>query len=247
MSVALLRPDWQVAPRVQAAMSLRAGGVSLAPFDSLNIGMHVGDDADAVADNRARLRTALQLPAEPLWLQQVHGTAVQRVSGAPDGAAPVADAAVTRRPDVVLAIMVADCLPVLLTDRRGEVIAAAHAGWRGLAGGVLEATIAAMDAPPAALSAWLGPAISQSHFEVGEEVRQVFVDHDPASAAEFRRNDRGRFQCDLPALARRRLQALGVGTVVDCGLCTFERAAECYSYRRDGRTGRMAALLWLRP
>lgn len=245
MSIASIRPDWRVASRVQAAMSLRHGGVSAAPYDSLNVGAHVGDAAADVARNRALLGAALSLPAEPLWLQQVHGTAVLE-AGAPRAVPPVADAAFTRAADVVLAIMVADCLPVLLADRRGEVIAAAHAGWRGLAAGVLPATLAAMGAPAGDLSAWLGPAIRQAHFEVGEEVRQAFVDADADSAADFRRNERGRWQCDLPGLARRQLRALGVRAVSDCGLCTYERAQQCFSFRRDGRTGRMAALLWLR-
>jgi len=150
-------------------------------------------------------------------------------------------------PDVVLAIMVADCLPVLIANAAGTVIAAAHAGWRGLAAGVLEAVVEAMDVPPQTLSAWLGPAISQPHFEVGDEVLQVFAATDPAARAAFERNARGRWQCDLPRLARQRLHALGIGAVSDSGVCTHARATDCFSFRRDGRTGRMAALLWLSP
>jgi hypothetical protein len=250
MSVGLLRPEWPVHERVRAAMSLRDGGVSVAPFASLNLGDHVGDAPEAVAQNRARLRAALALPTEPLWLRQVHGAHVHRdeeSDAAEPSTAPLADAAVARRAGAVLAILVADCLPVLLADRRGDVIGAAHAGWRGLAAGVLEATVAAMAAPAATLSAWLGPAITQPHFEVGEEVRAVFVAHDPAADECFVRNARGRWQCDLPALARARLQGLGVSSIVDSGLCTVADAQHCYSYRRDGRTGRMAALLWLQP
>ena len=248
MSVALLAPAWRAHRRVGAAQSLRGGGVSVAPYDSLNLGDHVGDDAASVAGNRARLRAALALPAEPSWLRQVHGAQVHRaLTDTPPPLPPEADAAVARQPGTVLAILVADCLPVLLADRHGEVIGAAHAGWRGLAAGVLEATVAAMAAPPASLTAWLGPAISQSHFEVGDEVRAAFIAHDPAHATAFVRNARARWQCDLPALARARLQALGIGAIADCGVCTFAEAERCYSYRRDGRTGRMAALLWLRP
>ena len=247
MSVALLAPAWHPPACVGAAMSLRGGGVSALPYASLNLGTHVGDEASAVARNRALLREGLALPAEPLWLEQVHGATVYRADSAAPLQPPVADAAVSRRPGVVLAILVADCLPVLFCDRAGTVIAAAHAGWRGLAAGVLEETVRAMGVPPGSVIAWLGPAISQAHFEVGDEVRSAFVAQDETNAASFRRNERSRWQCDLPGLARRRLRALGIDSVTDSAVCTFARAAECFSYRRDGRTGRMAALLWLRP
>lgn len=247
MSVQWLPPRWTVPPRVRAAMTLRGGGTSAAPFDSLNLGTHVGDDPEAVARNRALLRTALDLPGEPRWLQQVHGAAVHVTGAAAGTAPPVADAVVCRDPGVVLAILVADCLPVLFADRAGNVIAAAHAGWRGLAAGVLEAAVQAMGVPPQTVTAWLGPAISQAHFEVGDEVLQAFAAADPGAPASFTRNDRGRWQCDLPRLARRRLEALGIAAISDCGLCTYARAEDCFSFRRDGRTGRLAALLWLAP
>jgi YfiH family protein len=237
---------------VRAAFSWRAGGVSAAPYAALNLAMHVGDDAGAVRANRAALRAALQLPCEPQWLQQVHGRAVLTIDQ-PLAAesVPVADAAVTRAAGVPLAIMVADCLPVLLASRDGRVIGAAHAGWRGLADGVIEATVRAMAIPGAELLAWLGPCIRQPHFEVGDEVRAAFIAGSgagrEATLAAFAVNARGRWQCDLAALARLRLQRAGVGAVTDCGICTYADAARCFSHRRDGQTGRMAALLWLQP
>jgi len=217
----------------------------MAPFDSLNLGSHVGDDPVAVGRNRAQLRESLALPGEPRWLQQVHGAAVYQAGADVPPTQPVADAAVCREPGVVLAVMVADCLPVLFADRAGTVVAVAHAGWRGLAAGVLEAAVNAMGVPAETLVAWLGPAISQRHFEVGDDVLEAFAVGDPGAGAAFVRNARGRWQCDLPHLAHRRLLSLGIEAVSDCGMCTFERTSDCYSFRRDGRTGRMAALLWL--
>lgn len=246
-------PGWPAPARVQACCTARGGGVSAPPWASFNLATHVGDAPAAVAENRARLRAALSLPREPLWLQQVHGNAVYvaRTEVADGDAPPVADAAVTRVGGLPLAIMVADCLPVLLAAGDGAVIGAAHAGWRGLAAGVIENTLAAMDCDNDQLHAWLGPCIRQANFEVGAEVRDAFVaasapaDRD-ATRAAFVANARGRWQCDLPALARLRLQRLGVRSISDCGLCTHADLARCFSHRRDGQTGRMAALLWLR-
>jgi polyphenol oxidase len=244
MSIGLLPVEWSAPPQIRAAFTLRTGGVSAAPWDSLNLGAHVGDAAEAVSENRRRLAAALALPAEPLWLQQVHGVQVLDAD-APDVASGApADAAVTRAAGRVLAILVADCLPVLLCSLDGTVIGAAHAGWRGLAAGVLEACIAAMGVPADQLCAWLGPAIGPQHFEVGDEVREVFTAGHPAAAAAFTANERKRWQCDLLWLARRRLQDAGVARIAGAGLCTYAEAARCYSYRRNGRTGRMAALLW---
>lgn len=243
----LLQPGWGAPPSVHAAFTLRAGGCSAFPYDSLNLGIHVGDDPGAVLENRRRVRAALLLPSEPLWLDQVHGTAVVHARAASDSGAPrpVADAAITRTAGVVLAIQVADCLPVLLVDRAGTVLAAAHAGWRGLAAGVLEATVAAMAAAPDDLVAWLGPAIGPAHFEVGDEVRAAFVDLQPADADCFVPNPQGRWQCDLAGLARRRLARLGVTQVDGGAWCTAAEPQRFYSHRRDQRTGRMAALAWL--
>jgi YfiH family protein len=244
-----LAPDWTVPARVRAAFTLRAGGVSAPPYESLNLGLHVGDLPAAVAENRRRVRAALALPAEPAWLEQVHGTAVARLDDAtagraPDSAALRADAAMTRSAGLVCAIQVADCMPVLFAARDGSCIAAAHVGWRGLAAGVLEATVAAMDFPGTQLLAWLGPAIGQANFEVGEEVRAAFTVHDAGAQVAFVRNARERWQCDLYALARRRLAALGVAAGGG-GWCTFADRQRFFSFRRDGRCGRMAALIWL--
>jgi YfiH family protein len=246
-SVQVLRPDWPAAAGVHAAFTLRRGGVSTAPYESLNVGAHVGDDPAAVAENRRRVRTQLQLPREPAWIEQVHGVEVLDLDeGRQAGAAgiAVADAALTRRAGRVCAIQVADCLPVLLADRYGSAVAAAHAGWRGLAAGVLEATVKKLALEPGRLVAWLGPAIGPGHFEVGEEVRRAFLAHDAGAAGAFAANARGRWQCDLPALARRRLTALGVAAVCGGNWCTHANASRFFSYRRDGRCGRMAALIW---
>jgi YfiH family protein len=230
---------------VGAAFTLRTGGVSAAPFDTLNVGAHVGDDAAAVAENRHRVRAGLALPAEPLWLEQVHGTGVVEV-GPNTAPLTTADGIVTRHPGRVCVVQVADCLPVLFAASDASAVGAAHAGWRGLAAGVLEATVAQLAIDPARLLAWLGPAIGPEHFEVGGEVRTAFTDRDAGAAAAFVANARGRWQCDLPALARRRLAALGVRQVFGGGWCTYANAARFFSYRRDGRCGRMAALIWLR-
>lgn len=254
-AVGVLWPQWPVPAPVRAAVSLRGGGVSRAPYDWLNLGAHVGDDPAAVSENRRRLRAALALPAEPLWLSQVHGTRVidadslasSPAAGTAPQEPPQADAALTRRRGRVLAVLVADCLPVLLAHRDGGAIAVAHAGWRGLAAGVLEATVAALDCAPAELHAWLGPAIGPEHFEVGEEVRAAFCASDAGAAAAFGRNARGRWQCDLPRLARRRLGALGLHSVHGQPRCTYAQRDSFFSYRRDGVTGRVAALLWLAP
>jgi YfiH family protein len=241
-----LKPDWPAPARVRAAMTLRSGGVSVAPYDTLNLGTHVGDDPSAVAENRKRVRESLQLPSEPAWLEQVHGTQVALLPSRPPSTPLRADAAVSWGDGSVCAIQVADCLPVLLTNREGTVIAAAHAGWRGLASGVLENTVRSMDCLPANLIAWLGPAISQPHFEVGDEVRTAFVETDSTAAAAFTRNDRGRWQCDLYSLARQRLTALGLQRISGGGWCTYAERDRFFSFRRDGCCGRMAALIWLK-
>lgn len=244
MSPGRLSANWQAPPGVHAVCTLRTGGVSAAPFASLNLGLHVGDDPAAVTENRRQVAAVLRLPGEPLWLQQVHGTNVADAdAGVQPGREP-ADAIVTRHAGRVLAIMVADCLPVLFASEDGAMLGAAHAGWRGLAAGVLEATVAAMGVAPRRIHAWLGPAIGPAHFEVGDEVRAAFLAHAPGAAAGFAANARGRWQCDLALLARARLAALGVERVWSAALCTYAREAQCFSFRRDGRTGRMAALLW---
>ena len=243
MAAGAITPNWPVSPGVAAAFTLRQGGVSLPPFDSLNVAAHVGDVPAAVADNRRRVSRLLDLPAEPSWLQQVHGKEVLNLDQST--AATPADAAVTCAIGRVLAVQVADCLPVLLAARSGQAVGCAHCGWRGLASGVLEATVRALGSDAGEIDVWLGPAIGAAAFEVGEEVRAAFLAHDARAAEAFTANARGRWQCDLAAIARQRLAALGVHSVFGGDLCTYSDAARFYSYRRDGRCGRMAALIWL--
>lgn len=239
----LLRPDWDAPAAIAAVSTTRAGGVSAGPYASLNLGDHVGDDLAAVAENRRRLAEALDLPDEPVWLAQVHGT---KVVEARPGAAPAeADAAISREPGVVCAVLTADCLPVLLASRGGDEVAAVHAGWRGLADGILDAALDAMSTPPAELLAWLGPAIAQPAFEVGGEVRERFIGRDPVNAAFFAPNDRDRWQADLAGLARRELEAAGA-TVSGGDFCTHDEAERFFSHRRDGKCGRHVTLIWLR-
>ena len=248
---ALLRADWPAPPGVVAFTTLRHGaGVSAAPFDSFNLGGRCGDDPAAVAANRAGLLRGFGLPSPPHWLRQVHGTGVLRfdapgVEAAVD-AEPEADASVTSMPGVVLAILTADCLPVVFAARDGSEVAAAHAGWRGLASGVLEATVAAMRAPAAHLQAWLGPAAGPAAYEIGTEVHEAFVGHDAGAASAFVATRPGHWRVDLYALARRRLRAAGIAAdaIHGGGLCTIGDAARFYSHRRDQRTGRMATLVW---
>jgi YfiH family protein len=242
--MAWILPDWPAPPEVRALSTQRGGGVSAAPFESLNLGAHVGDNPEAVAENRRRLRTAVRLPAEPVWLSQQHGTNVLDLDGAHDAAAR-ADASCTRRLGRVCAILTADCLPVLLASDSGAGVAAAHAGWRGLAAGVIEATVRALALPPQSLLAWLGPGIGPAHFEIGPEVREKLLRADPEAEGVFERNVRGRYLADLAALARRRLERLGIGRIYGGDACTYAAPEDYFSYRRDGRTGRQATLIWL--
>lgn len=252
---AWLAADWPAPAHVHAGTTLRGGpgiGVSAAPFEHFNLGAHCGDDPAAVIANRARLRTLLSLPQEPRWLRQVHGTQVLTQDAGPisrtgEADRPEADAVVTRDAGVVLAILTADCLPVLFCATDGSEIGAAHAGWRGLAAGVLEATVAAMHAPPARLLAWLGPAAGPQAYEIGAEVREAFIAQDRAAEAAFVPTRPGHWRVDLFALARRRLQRVGVTQVHGGGLCTLSDARRFYSHRRDGRSGRMASLIWMTP
>lgn len=241
---AYLVPEWNAPAGVRAAFTLRSGGVSAAPFNSLNLGAHVGDDPVAVSANRRQVMTDLSLPSEPAWLEQVHGIEVADADTLGAAGALCADAVIARRAGTVAVIQVADCMPVLLAARDGRAVAAAHAGWRGLAAGVLEATVRSLGVPPAHLLAWLGPAIGPRHFEVGDEVREAFVVGDSTAAVNLTRNSRGRWQCDLAALARQRLRALGVPEICGGHWCTYADPERFFSYRRDGRCGRMAALIW---
>lgn len=237
----LLIPEWPAPPNVQALQTLRTGGCSQGSWSSLNLGDHVGDNPAHVAANRDLLRQ--RLPAEPCWLRQVHG--IVAVDAATAGKNVEADASLSRRAGTVCAVMTADCLPVLFCDRAGTVVAAAHAGWRGLLSGVLEQTIAGMSVANNELLAWLGPAIGPANFEVGGEVRQAFVDSDGAASAAFRAHGRGKWLADLELLARQRLNSAGVSAIFGGGMCTVNDTARFFSYRRDGVTGRMASLIWL--
>jgi YfiH family protein len=234
-------PDWPAPPNVRALVTTRAGGASCGAYASFNLGAHVGDDPAAVERNRERLRGTL--PADPVWLQQVHGTEVVDAASAP--ALARADAAVARARHVVCAVLTADCVPVLLAAADGAAVAVAHAGWRGLAAGVIEAAVARMGVAAGTVIAWLGPAIGPRAYEVGPEVRAAFVRHDAAAAAAFapRRDDR--FLADLFLLARQRLARAGVAAVYGGRDCTFSDAARFYSYRREPATGRFASLVWI--
>jgi YfiH family protein len=250
MPIEWLTPSWPAPPTVRALSTLRGGGVSTGRYASLNLGNHVWDAPEAVAENRRRLRVAAGLPAEPAWLTQVHGVGVANLDILPADLAqpaPAADGAVTRAPGRICAILTADCLPVLFATQTGDAAAAAHAGWRGLAGGVIEATVTALDVAPASLLVWLGPAIGTQHFEVGAEVRDELVRDDPGARTAFVPNARGRFMADLPGLARRRLERLGVTRIYGGGECTHGQAERYFSHRRDGETGRQASLVWLAP
>lgn len=233
-------PDWPAPAAVRALTTVRKGGASGPPWHGFNLGDHVGDDPRAVAANRASLRR--ELPGDPLWLTQVHGTRCVDAATAVPGVE--ADASFSRRRGVVCAVLTADCLPVLLCDDEANVVAVAHAGWRGLAAGVVEATVAAMGVPGARLMAWLGPAIGPRAFEVGGEVRERFVDADPCAAEAFSATG-DKWLCDLHMLARQRLAALGVGRVTGIDACTVGDRESYFSYRRDGVSGRMATLIWL--
>jgi YfiH family protein len=215
--------------------------VSPPPWESLNLGEHVGDAPENVARNRALL--GAHLPAEPCWLEQVHGARVANLDHERDPAP--ADAALSRMPRRVCAIMTADCLPVLFCDEKATVVAAAHAGWRGLCAGVLENTVRAMRVDPAGIMAWLGPAIGPAAFEVGEDVRMAFQGENCRLRDAFRERGASRYLADLHALARDRLEACGVRRVFGTTACTFTESGRFFSYRRDGRTGRMASLVWL--
>ncbi len=234
-------PDWPAAGRVKALITTRRGGVSDGAYASMNLGDAVGDDAENVAENRRRLER--YLPSTPKWLRQVHG---KRVVDASEIVAPTeADASFTSDANVVCAIMAADCLPVLLCDRAGSAVAAAHAGWRGLCSGVIENAVSAMNIPGNQLMAYLGPAIGPTAFEIGADVHAAFVAQDPRAQAAFREHGKEKWLADLYFLARQRLQQAGVAAVFGGSHCTYTDPARFFSYRRDGATGRMAALIWL--
>ncbi|WP_286804137.1 MULTISPECIES: peptidoglycan editing factor PgeF [unclassified Marinimicrobium] len=248
----LIRPDWPAPERVRAAITTRQGGVSEGPYAQFNLALHVGDDASAVQRNRALLQAELGLERGPQWLEQIHGTAV--VEAQDDGRVLTADGCHTKQPGLACAVLTADCLPVLLCNQQGTRVAAVHAGWRGLAQGVLAAAVARFSEPSAQLLAYLGPALSQPHFEVGVEVLEAFFEqarneaHNEAIAQAFQPGQKPmHFQGDLYVLARAELEALGVTAVYGGDFCTYRDRERFYSYRRDRDTGRMASLIWINP
>ncbi|HEV7490806.1 MAG TPA: peptidoglycan editing factor PgeF [Rhodanobacteraceae bacterium] len=242
-----LIPDWPAPPNVRAVVTTcLLPGVSQPPFDRCNLGSRCGDDPAAVAANRAALVDAFALPNPPRWTRQVHGIEVFDADAPLADAEPTADASVTRVAGRVLAILTADCMPVFLSADDGTAVGIAHAGWRGFAGGVVEATVSQLPVSPGSLIAWLGPAIGERSYEVGDEVRTAFVDVDASAADAFEATRPGHWLCDLYALARLRLAAAGVERVFGGGFDTFADA-RFYSYRRDGQTGRFASLLWIEP
>ncbi|MGB9095941.1 purine nucleoside phosphorylase YfiH [Erwinia sp.] len=241
--MSLITPDWTRPANVRACSSTRTGGVSCPPWNSLNLGAHVGDNSLHVQTNRQRLVDLGELPAMPVWLEQVHGTEVLHLTGDQPGSLR-ADAVYTRQRGVPCAVMTADCLPVLFCSSDGKEVAAAHAGWRGLCQGVLESTLAAFIAPPEEIQVWLGPAIGPAAFEVGPEVRDAFLAQKMHSGGAFRPVGE-KYYADIWQLARERLVCSGVRHITGGGLCTLSNPTEFFSFRRDGVTGRLASLIWL--
>ena len=242
----ILRPDWQAPATVHAYSTTRNGGISQVPFDSLNLAAHVGDQLNAVQHNRQLLQNQLHCPETPRWLQQVHGTTVLAASDWQPNNNNQADAIWTDQEQTICSILTADCLPVLFCDKNASCVAAAHAGWRGLAAGVLEATLHSLPVPAHEVMVWLGPAIGAQAFEVGAEVREAFMATDSDSQQAFRATDKPQhWLADLPLLARLRLAACGVTDISGGNFCTYREPQRFFSYRRDGKTGRMASLIWL--
>ena len=237
-----IKPGWIAPPGICAFTTTRVGGVSEPPFDSLNLALHVGDDPVHVARNRELLQQLLNLPAEPCWINQTHGT--HAVTLELDNSRD-ADAAITRLPGVVAVVMTADCLPVLLSNRDGSEVAAVHAGWRGLQAGVIQSTIASMQSSAEQLQAWIGPGISQENFEVGGEVRTAFIDSMQDAKSFFKQNRKAHWLCDLAGLAERVLKIQGVVDVYRDPGCSYRDADDFFSYRRNATTGRMASLIWI--
>ena len=244
----LIAPDWPAPDSVRAYTTTRRGGVSAAPFASLNLSRGDGDADAHVAENRSRLARALDLAAEPAWIRQVHGAKVARAEGRRvSDPPPTADASISHPGGHPCVVLTADCIPVLLCRRDGTRVAAAHAGWRGLAGGVLEATVRALDAPPDQVLAWLGPGIGPAAYEVGDEIRDALLRRDADHDGEFRLSRPGHWLADLYAIARRALTRMAVHAVFGGDRCTHSDPDRFFSHRRDGHTGRIASLIWVEP
>lgn len=239
-----LIPDWPAPKQIQSCVTLRQGGHSKGNFSSFNLGENCGDEPEALAANRQQLNEDWGWSHSPQWLKQVHG--IQVVTSSSDGVVREGDASWTDSKGLPCVVTTADCLPVIFCNQEGTCVAAAHAGWKGLAGGVLESTIAAMKCEPESIMAWMGPAISQKHFEVGPEVRQAFIDHDSQAAQAFIPGQGDRWYGDLYQLAKQRLQAAGVSELYGGGFCTYDESDRWFSYRRDGKeSGRLATLIWI--
>jgi len=236
-------PDWPAPPGVRAFVTTRAGGVSEGEYASMNLGAHSGDDPARVERNRLIVRG--HLPSAPRWMAQVHGTDVADLDLLSEDAVPTCDAAVTASPGRVAGVQTADCMPLLLCDRAGRRVAAAHAGWRGMATGVIENAVRALGGAPGEAIAWMGPTIGPTAFEVGPEVREAFLRADPGAGAAFVARAPGKFMADLYALARRRLEGAGVREVHGGGFCTLREAGRFFSYRRVQKSGRMGAFIWM--
>lgn len=241
--IAFIEADWPAPAQVRAFSTTRAGGISKPPYDSLNLGLHVNDDQKAVFANRERLKQAAALPANPLWMEQVHGTRVIDADNWQAGTE--ADAIYSNQADQVCVVMTADCLPVLFTDSAGQQVAAAHAGWRGLLNGVLENTVSQFVCDPGNILAWLGPAIGPQQFEVGAEVFAAFTARSREAAEAFQPHASDHYLADLYLLARQRLNQLGIKAVYGGHHCTVSETDRFFSYRRDSETGRMASLIWI--
>ncbi|HDN2513331.1 TPA: polyphenol oxidase [Providencia rettgeri] len=239
----LIFPDWPQPKSVSSCSTTRAGGVSLPPFDSLNLGDHVDDRPEAVSENRQRLVELAQLPQQPVWLEQVHGTHVLHLNGG-EIKNKQADAVYSNQAGQVCAIMTADCLPVLFCNQAGTEVAAAHAGWRGLCNGILENTVRQFISPANEIIAWLGPAIGAKKFEVGSEVKQAFVNQSSDLASTFTSHNE-KYLADIYLLARKKLNAVGINAIYGGDFCTVSDENRFFSYRREGKTGRMASLIWV--
>ena len=236
-------PDWPAPKNIIAISTTRNGGYSLSPYEQLNLGLHVGDDVDLVLKNRQLITDSAQLPEAPRWLEQTHSTDVLTSQNWQTDS--VADAMVSQYSHHVCTIMTADCLPILLCDQQGTMVAAIHAGWRGLQAGIIEKTIAHFSCPPSEIMAWFGPAIGPSQFEVGEDVYQQFVGCDPQASSAFQSTDEQHYLANIYHLAKQRLNSNGISAIYGGQFCAVSASQQFFSYRREGVTGRMATMIWL--
>lgn len=242
-SLPFIIPDWPAPTKIHAVCTTRVGGISQSPYHSLNLGDHVGDDPIAVTQNRHTLSKALHLPSPPCWITQVHGVRVINTQNWQTG--EEADGIYTTIPNAICAVMTADCLPILLCDKKGQYVAAIHAGWRGLADGIIESTIAQAPCDPKEIMAWLGPAIGPKSFEAGDDVRNIFLSQNPADESGFSILGNSKWLVDMYHIARQRLNAVGVSNIYGEVECTVLNPERFFSFRREGITGRMASLIWI--